>query len=152
MKVILQQTVKKLGNKHDVVNVANGYARNYLIPQHLAVPASPGNLRAVELFKTREEKTITELASQAKELLQKIDKQKIKIKAKAGEKGSLYGSISAPQIATHLGRQLGLKIPTNLIDLASGLKTIGDHPVRVRLSPEIVATIIVSITPDTPQK
>ena len=145
MQVILKEDVKKLGKKGDLVNVAEGYARNYLFPRSLAVEGSGGNLKslkqekdAVRMRQAREEEA-------AKKLAVKLNEASLKQKVKVGEAGRLFGSVTAKDIADAAKAQLRLKIDKKQIVLGDPLKTLGSHRVEVKLFPGVDAAVTVEL-------
>ncbi len=145
MQVILKEDVKKLGKKGDLVNVAEGYARNYLFPRSLAVEGSGGNLKslkqekdAVRMRQAREEEA-------AKKLAVKLNEASLKLKVKVGEAGRLFGSVTAKDIADAAKAQLRLKIDKKQIVLGDPLKTLGSHRVEVKLFPGVDAAVTVEL-------
>jgi large subunit ribosomal protein L9 len=145
LQVILKEDVKKLGKKGDLVNVAEGYARNYLFPRSLAVEGSGGNLKslkqekdAVRMRQAREEEA-------AKKLAVKLNEASLKLKVKVGEAGRLFGSVTAKDIADAAKAQLRLKIDKKQIVLGDPLKTLGSHRVEVKLFPGVDAAVTVEL-------
>lgn len=146
MEVILQQDVKGLGKKGDVVNVADGYGRNFLLPRGLAVPATAGNLRQVDLEKeTQKQKREREL-KEAEEVAARLQGQKLQITTKVGESGKLFGSITSQEIAERLQRQYKVEIDKRKIDLEEPIKSVGKHPIKIKLHPKVQVEIIVQVT------
>ncbi|ADL08961.1 50S ribosomal protein L9 [Thermosediminibacter oceani] len=146
MKVILLQDVKSLGKKGDLVNVADGYARNYLFPKNLAVEATPGNLAKLEQEKKARENKLAKEKKEAEELAQKIKKGTVTLKVKAGEQGKIFGSITSKDIAEALRQQYGVEIDKRKVQLDEAIKSLGSYEVTVKLHPEVEARIIVRVT------
>ena len=148
MRVILTQEVPNLGKAGDVKNVATGYARNYLFPQKLAVPATPGNLKDFErrqaALVSREER----LTRHAKALAQRLSTITLTFEAKAGEKGQLYGSITPADIAEALERETGEPFDRHKHILCEPLRQTGKHTVPVRLTANVVAEVTVVVKPE----
>ncbi len=144
MKVILCEDVDNLGEMGETVNVAPGYARNYLLPRRLAVSADSASARQIEhemrIIKKREERRRKELA----EVAQGIDGTKIVFKAKAGSEGKLFGSVTTLHIAQKL-EELGHNINRRKIDLSEPIKSLGEHEVTLRLKSGIEAKINVVV-------
>jgi len=139
-EVILTTTVDKLGAEGDTVRVADGYARNYLIPKGLAMPASPANLRRVEtLRKKREEQRLAELG-RSKELAARLAKQSFTITAPAGPDERLYGSVTAATISEALKRE-GLEVDRKKILLEHPIRATGVYDIDVRLDAEVSAKV-----------
>lgn len=148
MKVVLRQDVDHLGERGQVVNVATGFARNYLVPKGLAMEATPGNLRSVELQKkvwvAREAKE----AEAAKQFAARLSGTEIAIVRKAGENDTLYGSVTNADVAEMLLSK-GFEIDRRKIVLAEPIKTVGSHKVSVRVHRQVVAEINVQVVPET---
>jgi large subunit ribosomal protein L9 len=144
MQVILQEDIDKLGHRGDVVTVKPGYARNYLLPQSLAVEATEGNLKAIERIRASlAKKTATELdaAQKQAELLNGIS---LKFTRKTGENDQMFGSVTSADIAEGLVAQ-GFKIDKRQAQLGEALKTIGEFPVTIKVFRDVTAQIKVSI-------
>ena len=145
MKVILLSELKGKGGEGDVVEVATGFANNYLFPQKIAIPATKGNLKQLELRKhniaTREESRLAEAAA-TKEALEAAT---IKVAARVGEEGVLFGSVTAPMIAEAIKTQTELDIDRRRIDLKAAIKTAGDHEVVVSIYRDIKATVAILV-------
>ncbi|MCK6439734.1 MAG: 50S ribosomal protein L9 [Planctomycetes bacterium] len=139
MKVILRESVEKLGRRGEVVAVAGGYARNYLIPQGFAAAATKENIRRVESEKkaylAREAKRIEE----CQEIAAAIEKSQVSITMKVGPDGQMFGSVTARMIADALAED-GIKLETKMVRLDDPIKDLGVFPVRVHLHPEVDAT------------
>jgi large subunit ribosomal protein L9 len=144
MKVILIDEIRGLGTRGDVVQVKDGYARNFLLPKNLAREATPGNLKAVE----HERKKWALLGQQEKELAQKSAEQvkglKLTIRKKIGEHGHLFGSVTASEIADALHGK-GIEVDKRRIELAHAIKEAGTHEVEVRLHREVNAKIEIEV-------
>ncbi|MBC7345509.1 MAG: 50S ribosomal protein L9, partial [Clostridia bacterium] len=147
MKVILLEEVKNLGGRGALVNVADGYARNYLFPKKLALPATPANIKRLERERERirllEEREIEE-AQQQKEKLEGVQ---VSIPARAGEQGRLFGSVTAQDIALELERQSGIKVDKKKIELPETIKSLGTYQVVVRLHPSVTASLTIQVVP-----
>lgn len=144
MQVILQENVEKLGTRGEVVNVAKGYARNYLLPRKLALEASAGNLkRLVKIRETLSKRTATEREQALKqaELLAGVT---VALARKAGENDQLFGSVTAADLAEALGRQ-GFEIDKRRIQLDEPIKTIGESTVTVKLVHDVSADFKVIV-------
>lgn len=133
MRVFLKRDVPDLGKANEVKNVSDGYARNYLFPRGLAVPASDNNIKAAkdyaETQKAREER----IRAQSREVAEKLQNTPLRLKAKAGETGRLYGSITSADIATAVGRVLGGKFDKRQILLDRPIRETGSHTIEVKL-------------------
>ncbi len=148
MKIILTRDVPNLGQAGDVKNVADGYARNYLIPRGLAVKATSGALREFELRQAAEERREERLAVRAEALAQRLGNLTLTFEAKAGEKGRLYGSITTVDIADALAREVGEQFDRRKHILSDPIRQVGEHVVPVRLTPDIVAEVKVVVRPE----
>ena len=147
MKIILQREVEKLGVPGDVVNVADGYARNFLVPRGLAIPASKGAVRHAESLRRAHEDRVAKGRAEAEALAERISGSPIKVTAKAGEGGRLFGSVTAADLADELERQTGETIDRRMIHLEEPIRSVGVHEVRIHLHPEVNAPISVEIEP-----
>ncbi|GAW93714.1 50S ribosomal protein L9 [Calderihabitans maritimus] len=145
MKVILTQDVKKLGRKDDVVEVSDGYGRNYLLPRGLAVEATPENLKKLEKKKEAQERQYKLELEQARKLADKIAQSAVEIRTKVGEKGKLFGSVTSKEIASALERELGIKVDKRKIELPEPIKAIGKYSVNIKLHPEVEAKVEVNV-------
>ena len=142
MEVILLKDVQNLGGMGDVVEVKKGYARNYLIPQNVAMEATPFNKRFVEREKLRIEKEERKKLQEAKELAERLEKVSLTIPVQVGEKEKLYGSVTSQDIA-HSLREEGFDIDKQKIDLESPLKSLGIYNINIKLYSEVTATVRV---------
>ena len=145
VKVILTQDVKGLGRAGETVTVADGYARNYLIPKGLAEEATEGKLRALqERQKVARRKQAEELAA-AQQLAARIEGLTLRLSAKAGQGGKLFGSVTNKDIAEKLSAELGVRVEKRKVELAEPIKATGSHRVTLRLHPEVTATLTVEV-------
>ena len=147
MKIILQREVEKLGVPGDVVNEADGYARNFLVPRGLDIPASKGAVRHAESLRRAHEDRVAKGRSEAEALAERISGSPIKVRAKAGEGGRLFGSVTAADLADELERQTGETIDRRMIHLEEPIRSVGVHEVRIHLHPEVNTPISVEIEP-----
>lgn len=145
MKVILQQEVKKLGKKGDIIEVSEGYARNYLLPQKLAILATNNNINTVKLQKDAEARKQQRILDEAKLLAAQLAKVEVTIPVKLGEGGKLFGSVTAKDIAEALLTAHRLEIDKRKIELKESIKTLGTYPVTIKLHPEVSTRIQVHI-------
>jgi large subunit ribosomal protein L9 len=145
MKVILTQDVPNLGHTGQVKVVSDGYARNYLIPQGLALLATPGNMKQIEVLQTAEEKRGTRLKMQAQQLADRLSELTLTFKARVGESDKLYGSITAADIAEQIQAVTGQEIDKRRIDLEHSIRELGTHEVTVKFVPEVTARIKVIV-------
>lgn len=144
-ELILLDDVKDLGKIGDVVKVADGYARNFLIPKKLAQPVSKGALRQVEARKIKLQKEHEERVAIAKAVADKLAALSIVIPMKVGENDQLFGSVSAQMIAEAVKAQ-GIEIDKNEIVLEDNLRALGDYTVNVKLNAEVTGTVKVQVT------
>jgi large subunit ribosomal protein L9 len=145
MRVLLLEDVKGIGKAGDVKNVADGYARNYLIPRKLALLATPGNLKQADTIRTTALEKRQRIEQQAEFLAQKLAEVTLTFKAKAGESGKLYGSITAGNIAEALSERMEMEFDKRKVDLEEPLKELGEHVVPIKLSPGVVGKIHVIV-------
>jgi large subunit ribosomal protein L9 len=151
MKVILTQDVPKLGNAGTVQDVANGYARNYLIPQGMANIATAGTIKQVEERQASEARKIAKLEEELRGLSERIQGMRIQIQARVGEQGRLYGSVTSTDVAEELSKQVGEEIDRRKVDLEDPIRSAGDHQVTVRLVGRLQPTITVVVwDPENP--
>lgn len=147
MKVILLSDQRHLGKRGEVVEVKPGFARNYLFPQGFALEASHSNIAYFEQQRAKIDARHTQERDAAAAVAAKLAGLKIEIPKRVGETDTLYGSVTAGDIAEVL-EQKGFTVDRRRIDLEGGIKTVGDHPVRVELHPEVVAELTVSVVPE----
>ncbi len=145
MKVILEKNVKSLGNAGDVVEVSDGYARNYLLPRDLAKPATEGNVKNLKKQKKAEEKKKQGEVERAEALAAKIGNSPVEITTKAGEGGRLFGSVTSKEIGEELQKQHNIKIDKRKINLKEPIKSLGVTNVEVKVYPNITGTLKVHV-------
>ena len=145
MQVILVQDVKNLGASGDVVNVADGYARNYLIPRGLAVPATEGGLRQVKSRQAAEKQRREREAEEAAKLVEVLNGERVEVLAKCGEGGRLFGSVTSADIAAAIKKQHGREIDKRKVELTEPIKEIGSHEVTIKVYPGMTAVITVEV-------
>lgn len=145
MKVILLQDVKSLGKKGEIVNVNDGYARNFILPKKLGLEANGKNMNDLKLQKNNEVKVAKEHLEAAKELAKQLEAGKVEVAIKVGEGGKVFGSVSNKEIAAEVKKQLGLEIDKKKVQLKDALKTLGTHKVPVKLHPEVTAEVTVEV-------
>ena len=141
MKVILNQDVKGQGKKGEMVEVSEGYARNYLLPRNLAVKATTDNINAMKLKEKARLKQIEKEKEQAKAYAQRLDGVVVKVRAKGGENGKLFGSVTSKEIAEALKEQFDIALEKNRIVLEENIKSFGSYEVKCKLGYEISGTI-----------
>lgn len=145
MKVILLQDVKSLGKKGEIVNVNDGYARNFILPKKMGVEATGKNLNDLKLQKNNEKKVAQEQLDSAKTLAEKIGQGKVELAIKAGEGGKVFGSVSSKEIVAAVKEQMGLDVDKKKIQLKETIKSLGTHNVPVKLHPEVTAELKVIV-------
>jgi large subunit ribosomal protein L9 len=145
MKIILQKPIDTLGQAGEVVQVADGYARNYLFPRGLAMPATKGALRHAERVKAQHEQRIQQGRGEAQALAERLGTAPVRIEAQAGEEGKLFGSITGQHIAEQIHEQLGEAIDHRDIRLDEPIRSLGTHSVSVHLHPEVDAAVTVDV-------
>lgn len=145
MKVILLQDVKSLGKKDAMVEVNEGYARNFIIPKKLGIEATPKNLNDFKLKKAHDEKVAAENLAEAKSLAAELEKSSITVKIKVGEGGRSFGSVSTKEISDALKNQLGKDIDKKKIVMKDSIKAVGSFTVKIKLHPEVQAELSVKV-------
>jgi len=149
MKVILQKPVEKLGVPGDMVDVADGYARNYLMPRGLAVQASKGGVKHVESLKRAHSTRVSQARAEAETEAERLTATPIRVKARVGEEGRLFGSVTAGEVAEEIERQTGIKIDRHDVHLDEPIRSIGVHEVRVHLFAEVDPVVSVEVEPES---
>jgi large subunit ribosomal protein L9 len=144
MKVILLQDVKGLGKQGDIKDVAEGYARNFLIPRGLVTEATAGNLKRLRQDEKKKEEQAAKAMMEAQRLAGKLEGLVVEVVARAGEGGRLFGSVTSNDIANAL-RQKNLVVDKRRIELEEPLKTLGSHRVRVRLHQNVSASFDIVV-------
>ncbi len=145
MKVILLKDVKGTGVKGDVVNISDGYARNFLFPKGLAIEATKANLDELKNKERAQQKRIEQEKQEARELAKKISEITLVIKAKSGENGKLFGSVTNKEIAQELKKQHNITIDRKKIVLNEPIKQLGQMELEVKLYPEISGKLTVKV-------
>jgi large subunit ribosomal protein L9 len=147
MKVILLTDLRHRGRRGQIVEVRPGYARNFLLPQGLALEATAGNLKVFEQEKKKIEARHVAARSEAAEIAGRLASERVQLRKRAMETGALYGSVTAGEIIEALARH-GIEVDRRQVDLAGGIKTIGDHVVRIDLHSEVIAELAVTVEPE----
>jgi len=147
MRVILLADIERLGHEGDVVEVRDGYARNYLIPRGLATKATPGALRDLELRRDAIEKRHLGRREAARAVAERIKDQPIVIEVMVGERGRLHGRVTTAQLAQALHDQLGISVDRRNIELHEPIRAIGDYLVTARLFADVVVNVPVHVRP-----
>lgn len=152
MKVILNQTVPKVGKQGQIVSVADGFARNFLFPRGLAILAEKNQLVALERRNAKAQAKGAETLASAQSLKERLDGQTVKIEGKVGrDAGKLFGAITAQDVADALKSQLGIELERKRIALVQPIKRLGDFPVEIDLHQEVDAKITVTVfDPEAP--
>ena len=145
MKVILNENIKSIGKKDEIINVSDGYARNYLFPKKLAVEATPNNLAKLKTKKDSEKFKKDLEREKAVELSEQISKIKLEIKVKVGENGKIFGGISSKEIAEKLESDYKIKIDKKKIELKETIKTLGLKNVDIKIYEGVVGKLKVHI-------
>ena len=145
MKVILQQDVKGQGKKGQLIEASDGYARNFLIPRKLAVPATAENLNTMKQQEKAKQAQAAAEKAQAQEVSQRLESVVVKITAKAGAGGRLFGAITTKEISDALKEQYGLDVPKQKLVLEDPIKAFGTYQVKAKLGFEVTGTVYVSV-------
>ena len=146
MKVILLEDVKSLGKKGQMVDVSDGYARNFIISKKKGVEATAKNMNDLKVQKANKEKVAQENLDAAKALAAELETKQVMVKIKAGEGGKTFGSVSSKEIATACKEQHGIEIDKKKIVLPESLKNFGSYEVTVKLHPQVAAKLTVKVT------
>jgi large subunit ribosomal protein L9 len=145
MRIVLRDDVENLGQKGDLVDVADGYARNYLVPRGLALKATTGNQKQADAMRRNRDAREARERDAAQALAAQFEGRTITIKARAGGEGRLFGSVTSVDIAEAVQKQTGAEIDRRKIDLDEPLKELGGVDVAVRLHPDVLATLHVEV-------
>lgn len=146
MKVILNADIKGVGKKNEVINASDGYARNYLFPKNLAVPADNQNMNILNAKKASEKHKKDLEFEEAKKLQEKMKTLVLKITTKAGENGKTFGSITSKEIAENLEKQFKIKVDKKKIVMPEQIKTLGTYIVDVKLFEGVIGKLTISVT------
>jgi large subunit ribosomal protein L9 len=144
MKVILRSDITNVGRQGEVKEVSPGFARNYLVPQHLAMEATPANLKIWERERVKLEKQREEIISAAKEIASKMEAVEFIVKVKIGENGKLFGSVT-PANLSKIFEEKGFEVNKRDILLSNNIKEVGNYEVNVRLHPEVVVRVKLAV-------
>jgi len=148
MKVLLCEDIQSLGWLGDVVEVSNGYARNYLLPQGIAKPATEQNIKAIQNEKAKRSEQRIRERKLLEEVAEKVQDAEAVIAAKANEQGHLFGSVGPKEIAENL-REQGLKVADEVVQLPTHIKEIGTHSVSLKFADELTSEIKVTVVAKT---
>jgi large subunit ribosomal protein L9 len=146
MKVILQREVDKLGAPGDVVEVKDGYARNFLIPRGLAAPATKGGMRHADRLRSAHQTRVQKAVTEARAVADRIGATPLRIPARAGEDGRLFGSVTAADVADALVAA-GAAVDRKHVRLEEPIRSVGTHDVTIHLHPDVNATVTVEVVP-----
>ncbi|MEY8483457.1 50S ribosomal protein L9 [Lachnospiraceae bacterium 48-21] len=146
MKVILTEDVKSLGKKGEIVEVSDGYARNFILKKKKGLEANSKNLNDLKLKKANDDKLAQEQYEAAKELGKKIEAGKVEMSIKTGEGGKAFGSIASKEIAAEVKEQMGLDVDKKKIQLKEAIKTLGTHNVPIKLHPKVTVELKVIVS------
>ena len=145
MKVILLEDVKSLGKKGDIVNVSDGYARNFVLPKKFGVEANSANMNDLKLQKANADKVAQEQLEAAQELAKVLETKEVVVKMKSGEGGRTFGSISSKEIATAAKEQCGLELDKKKIQLPEAIKSLGVYEVNVKLHTKVTGKLKIKV-------
>ena len=145
MKVILKEDVKSLGKKGEIVNVSDGYARNFILKTGKGIEANTNNLNDLKLKKENYDKVAQEHYEAAVELGKKIEAGKIEVSIKTGEGGKAFGSVSSKEIATEVKAQMELEVDKKKVQLKDAIKALGTYEVPIKLHPKVTAKLKVVV-------
>lgn len=147
MKLILTKDVPELGNKGDVVDVADGYGRNYLVPKSFAVKATTGALRQAEAMRLAREEAERKSLEEAQQLAQTLAGSRVVVAARAGDEGKLFGSINANDVAAAIAKFTGVEVDRSVVVVVQPIKEIGLHEVTLRPHPEVDFSVTLDVIP-----
>jgi large subunit ribosomal protein L9 len=147
MKVILQKPVDKLGVPGDIVEVADGYARNYLMPRGFAVKATKGGVKHIDSLQRAHKVRVNKAKAEAEQVASRLTSTPIKVRAHAGDEGKLFGSVTASDIAEAIEKQTGVRTDRHDVHLDEPIRSVGTHEVRVHLFAEVDPFLTVEVEP-----
>jgi large subunit ribosomal protein L9 len=147
MKIILQKPVDKLGVPGDVVDVADGYARNYLMPRGLAVKATKGGVKHVDSLKRAHTARVNVAKGEAEQVAQRLTASPVTVPAHAGEEGKLFGSVTPTDVAAAIESQTGIRVDRHDVHMDEPIRSVGVHEVKVHLFAEVDPIISVEVVP-----
>ncbi len=145
MKIILIQDVKSLGKKGDIVEVNQGYARNFVLPKKLGVEATPQNMNDLKLKNQNDEKIAAENLAEAEKIKADLKDKKITVEMKVGANGKTFGSVSSKEVAELIKNQLGLEIDKKKIVIKDPVKALGGYEIKLKLHPKVTAEILLDV-------
>ncbi len=145
MKVILQKPVDKLGVPGDIVEVADGYARNYLMPRGLAVKATKGGVKHIDSLQRAHRVRVNQAKAEAEQVASRLTATPIRVRAHVGEEGKLFGSVTASDLAEAIQEQAGIRVDRHDVHLDEPIRSVGVHEVRVHLFAEVDPILTVEV-------
>jgi large subunit ribosomal protein L9 len=145
MKVILQKSVDNLGHPGDLVEVADGYARNYLVPRGLAVKATRGGVRQIDSLKRAHGVRVSAAKAEAEAVASRLAGTPIVVSARVGEEGKLFGSVTSAELAAEIERQTGVVVDRHDVHLDEPIRSVGAHEVRVHLFQDVDPVVSVQV-------
>jgi large subunit ribosomal protein L9 len=148
MQVILREDIEKVGLRGEVIEVAPGFARNYLLPRRLAEPAAPGRVAELEKLAASRAQHEAQSFEQAQELLRKLESAELRFDVQAGETGTLFGSVTATDVADRVWETQRVRIDRRKLDLPESIKRIGRYEVPVELFADVTATLRLAVVPE----
>jgi len=146
MKIILQKDEKNLGKKGDVVEVSEGYARNYILPKKIGVEATAASMNDLKLRNANNAKIAKEQLDAATALAERLESKIVVVKLKTGEGGKTFGSVSAKEIAAALKEQHDIEVDKKKLQLTDAIKNLGNYEVTVKLHPQVTGKLTVKVT------
>jgi large subunit ribosomal protein L9 len=147
MKLILMEDVAGLGGKGEVVEVADGYGRNYLLPKKMAMKATAGALRDAEAIRHAHEESLRKVFEEAEATAKTLVGTRVVVAAQAGDEGKLFGSISAADVVDGVMKFTGVQLDRSAVQMPAPIKTIGLHEVNVKLHPEVQFALTLDVIP-----
>ena len=148
MKVLLRTDVEKVGLRGEVVDVARGFARNYLLPRGLAEPATPARVAELQKLEAKRARHEAQSFEQAQEIAQKVEGAELRFDVPAGETGTLFGSVTATDVAERAWDSLRVRIDRRKLDLPDSIKRIGRYEIPVELFADVTATLRLAVVPE----
>jgi large subunit ribosomal protein L9 len=145
MRVILQKPVDNLGDPGDLIEVADGYARNYLVPRGLAVRAEKGMVKHAESLKRSHDSRMTKQKAEYEALASKLIGSQVRVTARAGEDGKLFGSVTAADVAAAIAQQAGIDVDRKDVHLEEPIRSLGTHEVRIHLFHEVDPVLTIEV-------
>ena len=147
MKVVLLKDVKNVGKRDDILTVSDGYARNFLFPQKLAAEATPGALKEIQRKRAAQDAREAEMLAEAKDKAAALKDKAITLEVKCGDKGRLYGSVTAAEVAEALEKQHGIKVDKRKIDIGEPIREIGERTISVWLYSGVTTPMKLDVQP-----